>query len=72
MDQNIKKIKGQKNAAVFLIAGALAVLIHRLWKVDFQAHPTTHSYIICGASIVIIAVGITGFIRSSRKLKNLR
>ena len=68
MNQNIKKIKAQKNSAVFLSAGAFVILIHRIFKEDFNAHPT-QNYIICGALLVIIAVGITGFIRSSRKLK---
>jgi len=71
MNQNIKKIKGQKNAAIFLIAGALAIFIHRIFKEDFMEH-ATNNYIICAASLIIIAVGITGIIRSNRKLKALK
>ncbi len=69
MNNSIVKIKSQKRAAIILTAGAFAVLIHRLFREDFEKHATLN-YIICGALLFIIGIGITSFIRSSRKLKN--
>ncbi|MEN8817042.1 MAG: hypothetical protein ABF274_09265 [Nonlabens sp.] len=69
-DRKIKKIRGQKNAALFLTIGAFFVMMTYLRKDTFEAHPTPH-YIICGASIVLMIIGMMAYRKSSRKLKDL-
>jgi ABC-type polysaccharide/polyol phosphate export permease len=70
-DKNIKKIKGQKNAALFLAIGAFFVMMRYLRKESFDAHPVPH-YIICGSSIVLMVIGMMAYRKSSRKLKDLK
>lgn len=69
-DRKIKKIKGQKNAGLFLTIGAFFVMMRYLRSDTFEAHPTPH-YIICGAYIVLMVIGMMAYRKSSHKLKDL-
>lgn len=68
MEQNIKKIKSQKNAALGLIFGAFIILIQCVFRTDFDNYQTLH-YMMTGGSSILLVLGVVGFIRSSRKLK---
>lgn len=69
-EKNIQKIKGQRNVALFLTIGAFFVMMSYLRSNTFEAHPTPH-YIIYGASIVLMVIGMMAYRKSSRKLKDL-
>jgi hypothetical protein len=68
MNNEVKKVKSQKNAAIVLIAGAFSVLVYYLMKPDFGKHGMNDS-IICGALLVLIIIGSIALIRSLRKQK---
>jgi len=63
MNNEIKKVKTQKNAAKLLIVAPLIILMWKVFKTDFYKHATLN-YIICGALIVLIIIG-------SNLLKNI-
>ncbi|MGB3590299.1 MAG: hypothetical protein WBA16_01305 [Nonlabens sp.] len=68
MDNERKKIIGQKNAALFLIAGPIIMLLAYIFK-KWSADYGIYNYLICGALLVLIVVGGVGYYRSSKRFR---
>ena len=66
-----RKIKSQKNAAIFLIFGSLIMLISTLRKENY-AESGINDYVICGCLFVIIVCGGIGLKNSLKKEKELK
>ncbi len=65
-----KKIKSQKNAAIFLIIVPMIILISYLAKTDFDKYEM-NNYVACGALLVLMICGGIGLKNSLRKEKEL-
>lgn len=66
----IKKIKSQKQAAVFLIAGSAILLLLYISKDDLEKYGNNNYYIIV-ALLTLNVIGFIAFFRSYIKLKKL-
>ncbi len=65
-----KKIKSQKNAAIFLIFVPMIILISYLEKTDFDEYGI-NNYGICVSLIVLMVCGGIGLKNSLRKQREL-
>ena len=65
-----KKIKSQKNSAILMIIVPLIILITYMGKTDLDKYGI-NNYVICGALLVIITLGIIGLNNSLRKQKEM-
>ncbi|EPR72223.1 hypothetical protein ADIWIN_2723 [Winogradskyella psychrotolerans RS-3] len=68
MNNEVNKVKSQKNAAILLIIVPLIILTSYLGKTDFDKYGV-NNYIISGALIVLIIIGSIGLKNSLRKQK---
>lgn len=66
----IKKIKSQKRAAIFLIAGSAILLLFYITKEDLEMYGNNNYYMI-GALLTLNVVGVIAFFRSYFKLKKI-
>ena len=66
----IKRIKSQKRAAIFLIAGSAILLLFYISKEDLEMYGNNNYYIM-GALLTLNVVGVIAFFRSYIKLKKL-
>jgi uncharacterized membrane protein len=69
MKENLKKIKSQKMAALFLIFVPLIILISFVLKTDFQENSTANYLMILALAVLMICGGI-GLKNSLRREKN--
>lgn len=69
MASDLKKLKTQKNAAVFLFAIATFVFVKNLRKWDVELYGW-NNYIISGGSILLMIITVSAFYRSWRKIRN--
>jgi hypothetical protein len=73
MDSEVsKKIKSQKNAAIFLIFGPMIMLISYLGKSNFNEYGI-NNYGICGGLLVLMicgGIGLRNSLRKQREFKN--
>ncbi len=63
-----RKIKSQKNAAIFLITGSLILFISYVNKLINYGY-NSNNYIICGSLLVLAFCGFVGLRNSLRKEK---
>jgi hypothetical protein len=66
----IKKIKSQKRAALFLMVGSAILILSYIKKEELERYGA-NNYIILGALLTLNAIGIFAFFRSYSKLKKL-
>lgn len=66
---NIRKIKSQKNAAIFLIFGSLIAFFTYFKKEDFQIN--SENALLMSCCFIILLCASIGLRNSLRKLKNL-
>jgi len=68
MNNEVKKVKSQKTAAILLIIVPLIILVSYIGKTDFDKYEV-NNYIISGALMVLIIIGSIGLKNSLRKQK---
>jgi hypothetical protein len=66
-----KKIKSQKNAALFLIFVPMIILISYIGKSDFDTYGV-NNYVICGALLILMFCGGVSLNNSLRKQRELK
>ena len=70
-NENKKKIRGQKNAAIIIIIGSMLILASYFGNNDFEIR-NRNGYILICSLIILIICGLIGLKNSLRKEKEFQ